>query len=76
VLLGVRARWSVVVRGEGGADRVGPRHRGTGVRVGGGRLVLMGRAHRTEREQGAHARETGADRSAPTGRGREGMQSA
>jgi hypothetical protein len=65
----VRARVSDDCR-EGGADRAGTQRRGTGAHARGMGTVLTRQTHRTKRERGG-ARETDADRSTPSGRGRE-----
>ena len=67
----VCARWSMAVHEDDGADRAGPRRRGTGARSERA-TTLMRRACRTEIEQGMRAREIGTDRSAPLGRERGG----
>jgi hypothetical protein len=61
---------SIVVHGEGGADRAGPLRRDTGMCAREWATALTNRACRTQREQDACVKETGADRSAPPGRGR------
>jgi hypothetical protein len=63
----------VVVRGEGGADRVGPRRRDTSTCARERPVALTDGARGTERGWGARMRGIGADRSAPPGRGREGV---
>jgi hypothetical protein len=66
----MRARWSTVDRGEGGADRAVPRHSGR-ERACGERLgTLTRQVHEAARERGVQARATGADRAAPLGKGR------
>jgi hypothetical protein len=71
--LGVRAHWSTTVRGEGGTNRVVPRC-SEGERARGGKrfIALTKRAREAEIERGrACEQATGADNSAPLGRGRE-----
>jgi hypothetical protein len=54
-----------------GSDRRGPRASERG--CANWRLALTGGARYAERERGAQAREKGADRTAPSGTGREGV---
>jgi hypothetical protein len=67
-----RARWSTMVRGEGRADRAVPRHSERERARWGNGSTLTRRAREVDRERGAWARATGADRAAPLGRGRRG----
>jgi hypothetical protein len=72
-VLSVRARWSAVVRGEGGAHRgshgaVRERERAQSERF----AAQRGQARGADRGSAREAEEVGADRSAPPGRGREG----
>jgi hypothetical protein len=68
--LGVRARWSMTVRGEGGADRAAPWRRER-ERAHGETVHRVDRTGPRGREgKGVRARATGADRPAPLGRGR------
>jgi hypothetical protein len=66
-VLGVCARWSTAVRGDGGDDRAGPRRRGTGVRARGERLCTDDRGPLRRRGRGARARGNGTNRLAPPG---------
>jgi hypothetical protein len=68
-VLGVHARWSTVVRGEGGPDRGVPRCRERERARRGERLIALTRRAMRQRENvGAQA--TRVDRPAPLGRGR------
>jgi hypothetical protein len=71
--LGVRARWSTTVRGEGETNRVVPRcSEGEQARGGKRFIALTKRAREAETERGrAGEQATGADNPAPLGRGRE-----
>jgi hypothetical protein len=68
--LGVRARWSTVVSGEGGADRVVPR-RSKGERVRGETAHRADEMGPRGRDKKGDARATGADTPTPLGRGRD-----
>jgi hypothetical protein len=69
--LSVRARWSTVVRGEGGADRAVPLcSEGESEHAAKRFSALIGRAREAERVKGTRTRAIGADRMAPLGRGR------
>jgi hypothetical protein len=68
----VRECWCTAGRGEGGADR-GSHSAARGNGHAGKRFSALTRwAREAERERSARARETGADRAAPLGRGRGG----
>jgi hypothetical protein len=68
----VRACWSTAGRGEGGADRGSHGAARENGRVAKRFSELTRRAREAERERGARARETSADRAAPLGRGKGG----
>jgi hypothetical protein len=75
--LGVRARWSKMVRGEGGADTTAPRRRERERESGRTTKrfsVLTGRAHEAERDKGRASEGDWCRQNGPIGRRERGRE--